>query len=107
MTTSGGSGGGQSDGPSSLGDTPNPGPGSPGTPQPAGDTAGSGPQSTIRFEGGDAAPGRVPPFMKATLRVLRGREVGRVYPVVAAVTMIGRGDADVLLEDEMTSRRHA
>jgi pSer/pThr/pTyr-binding forkhead associated (FHA) protein len=51
---------------------------------------------------------RVPGYVRATLRVLSGAEVDRVFVLHAPCTVIGRGpDADFSIDDPQLSRGHA
>lgn len=68
----------------------------------------AGPDSTLPLRGGENPPTRVPSYVRATLRVLQGKDAGRVYELREAVTIIGRGqDADLALDDALLSRTHA
>lgn len=50
---------------------------------------------------------KVPPNIRATLKVISGAEQGRTFPLSMSTTVIGRGDqADVRIDDDAMSRRH-
>lgn len=50
----------------------------------------------------------VPETLKATLKVLAGRDSGKAFRLTRAETVIGRGDqVDVRIDDDSMSRRHA
>src|SRR4051812_23734596 len=67
------------------------------------------PDSTLHVGGsGDVAATHLPGFLRAALRVLRGSNVGRVFPLRGPITVLGRGDdADISLDDQLMSREHA
>ena len=48
----------------------------------------------------------LPENQELTLRVLAGEEKGTVYPLTKARTLIGRGNAEVRLNDPLASRLH-
>ena len=50
---------------------------------------------------------KVPPNIRATLKVISGAEQGRTFPLSMSTTVIGRGEqADVRIDDDAMSRRH-
>ncbi len=50
---------------------------------------------------------KVPPNIRATLKVISGAEQGRTFPLNMSTTVIGRGEqADVRIDDDAMSRRH-
>lgn len=68
------------------------------------------PDATLKVPGGDnpVATG-LPGYCRASLRVLVGKDQGRVFVLKAPLTILGRGpdDAEVCLDDERVSRGHA
>lgn len=49
----------------------------------------------------------LPPGKRVSIAVLQGKDAGAVIAVDKPLVVIGRGDADVHLEDSEVSRRHA
>jgi hypothetical protein len=82
----------------------------PGTPQAPGDM-------TTRLEAdanllptSQKVPGgglAMPAGLKISLAVLQGKDSGRIFPVEKLAVILGRGEADVLLDDAEVSRHHA
>jgi len=50
---------------------------------------------------------QIPPGKHISLAVLQGPDQGTIYPLTKAVVVIGRTDADIVLDDSEVSRRHA
>lgn len=50
---------------------------------------------------------QMPPGKRLSLAVLQGPDQGRIFPITKSVFVIGRSDADVVIEDGEVSRRHA
>jgi AraC-like DNA-binding protein len=63
--------------------------------------------ATVRNEGEEEGPTRVPSTLRATLRVEQGKELDKLYRVRGAFTLIGRRGADIQIDDERVSRSHA
>lgn len=57
----------------------------------------------ISFEGREL---RLPDNQELTVKVLEGEEKGTVYPLSKPRTTIGRANADIILNDQATSRIH-
>jgi hypothetical protein len=55
----------------------------------------------------DAGPLEMPAGRRVSLAVLDGPELGKIYRVERPSVVIGRGDADILVEDAEVSRHHA
>jgi pSer/pThr/pTyr-binding forkhead associated (FHA) protein len=50
----------------------------------------------------------VPETLQAELKVIAGKDAGKKFPITKAETIYGRGsDADVKIDDDKMSRRHA
>ncbi len=49
---------------------------------------------------------RLPPSHEISLKVIEGKETGTVYPVNKPRVTIGRTNADVIVNDKMSSRLH-
>ncbi len=49
----------------------------------------------------------MPQGLKISLAVLQGKDSGKIFPVEKPAVILGRGDADVLLDDAEVSRHHA
>lgn len=49
----------------------------------------------------------MPKNKKLSLALIGGNNPGSIYPIVKTVTIIGRGDADVTIQDVESSRQHA
>lgn len=57
---------------------------------------------------GPAGPQTPPPFIEASLEILRGEGTGKRFELTAPETVLGRGDdVAVHLDDPVMSRRHA
>lgn len=50
---------------------------------------------------------QMPPGKRLSLAVLQGPEQGTIFPITKSVFVIGRSEADVVVEDGEVSRRHA
>lgn len=46
-------------------------------------------------------------FIRAYLLMLEGEEKGKIYEIKAPSTLIGRKYGDILIKDEMVSKKHA
>ena len=55
----------------------------------------------------EAGPLQMPPGRRVSLAVLDGPDLGRIFRVESPSVTIGRGDAEVHLEDGEVSRQHA
>jgi S-DNA-T family DNA segregation ATPase FtsK/SpoIIIE len=49
----------------------------------------------------------LPPDKKYSLAVLQGKASGQIFQISKAKTVLGRADADVILDDPECSRQHA
>jgi predicted Zn finger-like uncharacterized protein len=49
----------------------------------------------------------LPPDKKYSLAVLQGKASGQIFQILKAKTVLGRADADVILDDPECSRQHA
>ena len=68
----------------------------------------AGEAATVKFSGREGGPTAAPDNVRATLRVVNGKEPGRVYELRRIVSIIGRADnAAVSLDDDGVSREHA
>src|SRR4051812_35918653 len=68
------------------------------------------PDATFKVRGGEnPIAGGLPENCHASLRVLVGKDQGRVFVLKAPLTIIGRGadDAEICLDDDLMSRGHA
>ena len=49
----------------------------------------------------------LPPARRISVAVLHGKDSGRIFPVERPRVVLGRGEADVVLDDSEVSRQHA
>jgi pSer/pThr/pTyr-binding forkhead associated (FHA) protein len=49
----------------------------------------------------------LPPARRISLAVLHGKDSGRIFPVEQPRVILGRGEADIVLDDSEVSRQHA
>lgn len=59
---------------------------------------------SARVPGGDLA---MPPGRRISLAVLDGRDSGRIFQVDRPCVVLGRGEADIVINDSEVSRQHA
>lgn len=59
---------------------------------------------SARVPGGDLA---MPPGRRISLAVLDGRDSGRIFQVDRPRVVLGRGEADIVINDSEVSRQHA
>jgi predicted Zn finger-like uncharacterized protein len=53
------------------------------------------------------ADSTMPKNKKLSLALIGGSNPGSIYPIVKSVTTIGRGEADIIIQDVEASRQHA